>query len=391
MSRYILTAILLGWIASMSAQTPATDASLAIASLEDALSSIDRISYLADFRLKELNSDTFDVDKFEVAAIRDTARGSDRFNWLIREHGKSSHFAHLYSAGSYYLINDEEKTLTEVNTPLDASSYLLFLRYKVLLDDLLFDFSEAYDGLTVTVSLNDAANEVLTVPLSLEEQRHIEIDKQTGIPQSAKNIYMPRQSASLEQVFETILSEVHINHPDIGAELFLDFYTRQGYTVNQPKRKASTAPDSENLSLQSRIDSLLRAPMQSFSGDTVRLSDIKSKWLLVDFWYLACPPCLEAMPVLQKAYDKYEEQGLKVIGVNVLDAQIREKISGFLDENGITYPSYFATKTLAKSIGVTAYPTFLLLDENRKLVLQHKGLTDDFQELLAKALGQPSH
>lgn len=263
----------------MSAQTPATDASLAIASLEDALSSIDRISYLADFRLKELNSDTFDVDKFEVAAIRDTARGSDRFNWLIREHGKSSHFAHLYSAGRQY----------------------------------------------------------------------------------------------------------------IGAELFLDFYTRQGYTVNQPNRKSSTAPDSENLSLQSRIDSLLRAPMQSFSGDTVRLSDIKSKWLLVDFWYLACPPCLEAMPVLQKAYDKYEEQGFKVIGVNVLDAQIKEKIAGFLDENGITYPSYFATKTLARSIGVTTYPTFFLLDENRKLVLQHKGLTDDFQELLGKALGQPSH
>lgn len=52
------------------------------------------------------------------------------------------------------------------------------------------------------------------------------------------------------------------------------------------------------------------------SGDTVRLSDLKGKYVLLDFWSSSCGPCRGQFKSLRKIYSKYNPKGLEIIGVS---------------------------------------------------------------------------
>ncbi len=84
----------------------------------------------------------------------------------------------------------------------------------------------------------------------------------------------------------------------------------------------------------------MKAPdfdLTSVDGGRIKLSDFRGKTVWLCFWRVGCPPCRQEMPYLQSLYAKYKEQGLVVLGVNVLDdrAITRE----FLGEQGVTFPN----------------------------------------------------
>jgi len=55
--------------------------------------------------------------------------------------------------------------------------------------------------------------------------------------------------------------------------------------------------------------------LKTITGKTVRLSELKGKPVLVNFWATTCPGCVKEMPHLADLYNKYSAQGLEVIGI----------------------------------------------------------------------------
>lgn len=51
-------------------------------------------------------------------------------------------------------------------------------------------------------------------------------------------------------------------------------------------------------------------------GDTIRLSDFRGKYVLLDFWSSSCAPCRGEFKWLKKAYSKYHPKGLEILGVS---------------------------------------------------------------------------
>jgi peroxiredoxin len=82
-----------------------------------------------------------------------------------------------------------------------------------------------------------------------------------------------------------------------------------------------------------------RAPeigLRSLDGDTIRMRDLRGKVVIVDFWASWCQPCREEMPVLNRLYDRYKEQGLVVVGVSQ-DTR-PQNARGFLRRTRVDFP-----------------------------------------------------
>jgi cytochrome c biogenesis protein CcmG/thiol:disulfide interchange protein DsbE len=78
-------------------------------------------------------------------------------------------------------------------------------------------------------------------------------------------------------------------------------------------------------------DFLLSGP-----GGDVRLSDLRGKAVVVNFWATWCPPCRREIPELIDAYERYRDQGLVVLGVDLQENE--GVVRDFADEFGVPYP-----------------------------------------------------
>jgi cytochrome c biogenesis protein CcmG/thiol:disulfide interchange protein DsbE len=75
--------------------------------------------------------------------------------------------------------------------------------------------------------------------------------------------------------------------------------------------------------------------LQTFDGQTFRLSEQRGKVVLVNFWASWCAPCEEEAPDLQAAWEKYQDKGVVFIGIAYVDADHKSK--AFMEKFGITY------------------------------------------------------
>jgi thiol-disulfide isomerase/thioredoxin len=53
----------------------------------------------------------------------------------------------------------------------------------------------------------------------------------------------------------------------------------------------------------------------SINGKAVKISALKGRVVLVDFWAVWCGPCVASFPHLRELNEKYHDQGLEVVGV----------------------------------------------------------------------------
>ncbi len=122
-------------------------------------------------------------------------------------------------------------------------------------------------------------------------------------------------------------------------------------------------------------------------GDTIRLSSLKGKVVLLDFWASWCGPCRSANKGLARIYDKYKSKGFEIYSVSFddekedwLKAVKQDKIK-WLQVND---PGKWDAKT-AVDWNIYAIPTTYLIGKDGVLLamdLEGKGLERALKELL---------
>lgn len=74
--------------------------------------------------------------------------------------------------------------------------------------------------------------------------------------------------------------------------------------------------------------------LPKLNGDTVKLSDLKGKAVLLNFWGSWCGPCKKEMPAIQDAYDNYKNQNFEVITINIEESELT--VENFFESNNLT-------------------------------------------------------
>lgn len=125
-------------------------------------------------------------------------------------------------------------------------------------------------------------------------------------------------------------------------------------------------------------------------GQIVKLSSLKGKIVLLDFWAEWCKPCRAENPNIVKAYKKYNSSGFEVFGVS-LD-RTRDKWLKAINDDGLHWTQVSDLKywnsEAAKTYNVKAIPMSFLLDENGVIIaknLRGPALDQKLQEIFGQS------
>lgn len=114
--------------------------------------------------------------------------------------------------------------------------------------------------------------------------------------------------------------------------------------------------------------------LQTASGDTVKLADLRGKVVLLDFWASWCGPCMMAMPEVEKIHQEFAGKPVTVFGVNQQDdvATVNESIK----DRELTFTQLLDTDgVVGSAFGANAIPHTVLIDAEGRIQKIHQGYT----------------
>lgn len=107
--------------------------------------------------------------------------------------------------------------------------------------------------------------------------------------------------------------------------------------------------------------------LTDLNDKTIKLSDYRGKWIVVNYWATWCPPCREEIPDLIKFQKTYGQQA-QVLGVAYEDSST-EKLNNFVNDFSINYPiltvDIYNPPTFVEQAG-NVLPTTVIYDKTGK-------------------------
>lgn len=107
--------------------------------------------------------------------------------------------------------------------------------------------------------------------------------------------------------------------------------------------------------------------LKDLQGKVVKLSALRGKVVLLNFWYSTCPPCRKETPDLITLHSQHPDDGLVILGINLDDVMIPQmrgrELTKFLMNYPIPYPVLKGDQTIVDAYrGVPVQPISFLLD-----------------------------
>jgi peroxiredoxin len=146
----------------------------------------------------------------------------------------------------------------------------------------------------------------------------------------------------------------------VALGLYVGYHkARREGGASAPLTQSSVAPDFS---------------LESLDGKTMRLSDLRGKAVLLNFWATWCGPCKIEMPWFVDLQNQYGSQGLQIVGVAMDDAS-KEDIGKFAKDMGVNYPILIGKDSVGDQYGgVPALPETFLISRDGKIVDKIIGL-----------------
>lgn len=153
----------------------------------------------------------------------------------------------------------------------------------------------------------------------------------------------------------------------LGVLTLPRFLTDSSAVVPDP---SDARPASEGCKAEGPAN--LTLTLKDMNDAEYKLSDLKGKVVLVNFWASWCAPCLAEIPEFIKVREEYHDRGFEILGISTDDtpAQLRD----FARKYKTNYPLVQVTAEVEEAYGpVFGLPTSILVARDGSVCKRHFG------------------
>jgi peroxiredoxin len=150
---------------------------------------------------------------------------------------------------------------------------------------------------------------------------------------------------------------------------------------------------SQALKKQKPLGSEEKEPAPDFDvknleGESLRLSDLKGKVIVLNFWFIGCAPCQVEMPGLNTLTEEFKDKDVVFIAFALDDA---DALKEFLKVKEFKYLIVPKSGKIVADYGVKVYPTHVLIDQKGKIAFMLTGGSEDRHEQLRPLIANLLH
>jgi thiol-disulfide isomerase/thioredoxin len=142
----------------------------------------------------------------------------------------------------------------------------------------------------------------------------------------------------------------------------------QSVELNRGRFVLRTLPRSADRRIPLSIGSIVPDfEFTDFTGAKHHLSDVKGRFVLLDFWAAWCAPCMEDLPILKKTYAELHPQGFEILAMD--GDQTPENAEKAIRSMQLPWQQAQFDKDLLQSrFQISQWPTMVLLDAHRTIL-----------------------
>lgn len=104
--------------------------------------------------------------------------------------------------------------------------------------------------------------------------------------------------------------------------------------------------------------------VQTLDGRKMRLSELRGKVVVLNFWFIGCGPCRVEIPSLNKLVEEFESRNVVFIAFALDPA---DRLPSFLKDIPFRYQVVPDASALVKSFGVELFPTHILIGKDGRI------------------------
>ena len=157
------------------------------------------------------------------------------------------------------------------------------------------------------------------------------------------------------------------------------------FTACGNKAKTAESAEAENteMAAEDEADMAPDFELPNLQGATTKLSSLRGKYVVIDFWGSWCIWCIKGFPELKSYYTKYKDK-MEILGVDCHDTE--DKWSAAVYEHQLPWLQVYCDdanlRKLGAKYGVQGFPTKVLVDPNGKIVKTSVGEDPTFYTFL---------
>ena len=147
--------------------------------------------------------------------------------------------------------------------------------------------------------------------------------------------------------------------PLLAAFLFLLFFSCNKASSEDRGKVGTSAPGFS---------------VTDINGNEYALKNLKGKVVVLNFWFVNCPPCIREIPELNELVEKYKEKDVAFLA---FARDSKSKVNKFLAQTNFDYKIIANSGRMTRMFNTHGFPTNIIIDQKGKIVFHEAAYSEE--------------